>query len=404
MSNESIYHYVYRITNIVENKHYYGKRTCKINPREDIGVAYFSSSTDKQFMKDQKVNPQNYKYKVVGVFKTAREAYILESALHNRFVVNLNASFYNKAIQTENGFNTAGMFAARCIETGTVEYISVNDPRYISGEMVAVSKGKLAGRSLTKEHKENIAAAKLAENNPNHKYYISTPLGIFNSLGEAARAHNTCATVISNRCNSPTRINYIKSTSLKEIEDLHKTNNASDESIEKLHRSSNKSTYTIISPNGDVLYCVNGHMRDFCVQHGFNFVKIREGTKSGMPLFSNIPDHPLHNCTVVRESGRSTQIQYRANTSSHKYYKIVTVAGTVYRFYATISLISEKLRCTHSSISAALRNKTPMFSGTNGKTYGKDTPHLINAICEECTSVEEIESNQWEELYRIVER
>ena len=39
MKKEYIHNYVYRITNIVDNKHYYGVRTSKnISPKEDIGV------------------------------------------------------------------------------------------------------------------------------------------------------------------------------------------------------------------------------------------------------------------------------------------------------------------------------------------------------------------------------
>ena len=40
-------HYVYRITNIKENKHYYGTRSCEIEIKDDLGFYYFSSSTDK---------------------------------------------------------------------------------------------------------------------------------------------------------------------------------------------------------------------------------------------------------------------------------------------------------------------------------------------------------------------
>ena len=60
-----MYYYVYRITNQVENKHYYGKRASKIHPRDDLGIKYFSSSKCREFVQDQKSNPQNYVYKVI---------------------------------------------------------------------------------------------------------------------------------------------------------------------------------------------------------------------------------------------------------------------------------------------------------------------------------------------------
>ena len=60
-------HYVYRITNKIENKHYYGCRTTKLEPKDDLGSKYFSSSRDKEFIKDQKENPYNYKYKIIKI-------------------------------------------------------------------------------------------------------------------------------------------------------------------------------------------------------------------------------------------------------------------------------------------------------------------------------------------------
>ena len=67
------YHYVYRITNTKLNKHYYGSRTSKLKPKEDIGIKYFSSSKDKDFIKDQKENFKDYKYKVVRVLSSKEE-------------------------------------------------------------------------------------------------------------------------------------------------------------------------------------------------------------------------------------------------------------------------------------------------------------------------------------------
>lgn len=108
MSTNKVYHYVYRITNIVDKKYYYGKRSSKKVPLEDIGKYYFSSSKDNQFIKDQKQNPQNYKYKVVKILPSAKEAIALELWLHNKFNVGLNPKFYNKVKQTAVKFDTTG--------------------------------------------------------------------------------------------------------------------------------------------------------------------------------------------------------------------------------------------------------------------------------------------------------
>jgi len=103
-------HYVYRITNIKLNKHYYGTRTPKKNiPEDDIGIYYFSSSKDKEFIKDQKENPQDYKYKIIKKFNTRKEALELEIKLHNKFNVGINESFYNRSKQTSTGWDTTGI-------------------------------------------------------------------------------------------------------------------------------------------------------------------------------------------------------------------------------------------------------------------------------------------------------
>jgi len=100
-----MHHYTYRITHIVDKKHYYGTRSSKVHPKEDLGIKYFSSSTDKEFIKDQKNNPHLYKYKVVKIFDSRKEAMKLEIVLHKKFNVGINESFYNKSKQTSTGFD-----------------------------------------------------------------------------------------------------------------------------------------------------------------------------------------------------------------------------------------------------------------------------------------------------------
>lgn len=104
----SKYHYTYRITNIVEHKHYYGVRSSKLHPSQDLGIKYFSSSSNKEFISEQVSNPENFKYKIIKIFETREEAIALEIKLHAKFNVGVNESFYNKAKQTSVGFDTTG--------------------------------------------------------------------------------------------------------------------------------------------------------------------------------------------------------------------------------------------------------------------------------------------------------
>lgn len=180
MTSKPIYFCVYRITNLVENKHYYGYKSSKIHPSKVIGVTYFSSlsgSEGKVFRKDQKKNPQNYKYKIVQIFNTHKEALAREIILHNKFEVGFNNNFYNKAKQTSTGFDTSGIPVMTYLDTitgdkirlhiddyhqnkdrfkplakgnvtvrdknGNTFNVSKEDPRYISGELISALKGQI---------------------------------------------------------------------------------------------------------------------------------------------------------------------------------------------------------------------------------------------------------------------
>ena len=152
-SIDGIYHYVYRISNILENKHYYGSRTSQKEPYNDLGKKYYSSSRDKIFIKDQKQSPQNYKYKIIKIFNSKQLALECEIKLHNKFDVKSNENFYNKANQKMSGFDTTGSTNKLLSEYNKI-FISVkdpitgwhgkvkrDDPRFLSGDLVGITKG-----------------------------------------------------------------------------------------------------------------------------------------------------------------------------------------------------------------------------------------------------------------------
>lgn len=103
-----VYHYVYRITNLVLKKHYYGCRSCKVTPKNDLGQVYFSSSKDKDFIAHQKQRRYDFRYKVIHIFDNRKDAIRFEIKLHNKFNVSCNANFYNRAKQTSTKFDTTG--------------------------------------------------------------------------------------------------------------------------------------------------------------------------------------------------------------------------------------------------------------------------------------------------------
>ena len=133
----SKYHYVYRITNTLTGLYYYGARSSKCQPKDDLGLNYFSSFGDKSFIQDQRDNPQNYKYKVIKVFQDRAGAILYESKLHAKFDVKNHPKFINKSNQTSSGFDTSGTGTAKCPITGKIlGQIPLSDPRWKTGEIV----------------------------------------------------------------------------------------------------------------------------------------------------------------------------------------------------------------------------------------------------------------------------
>jgi hypothetical protein len=102
------YNYVYRITNKILKKYYYGVRGCNVEPKLDLGIKYFSSSSDSDFRDDQKNHPENYKYKIVRICSTSDEADALEIKLQEKFNVGKSESFYNRSTRTSMGFTFSG--------------------------------------------------------------------------------------------------------------------------------------------------------------------------------------------------------------------------------------------------------------------------------------------------------
>ena len=138
----SNYHYVYRISNLTENKHYYGSRSCSCHPSEDLGIRYFSSSSNKQFILDQKANRSNYRYKIVRICASRENALALEMKFHQRLNVDQNPAFYNQAKLTSTRFSSKGYLTVRDF-CGNCFNVPVEDLRIKSGELTSVNSGKI---------------------------------------------------------------------------------------------------------------------------------------------------------------------------------------------------------------------------------------------------------------------
>jgi len=138
-------YYTYCIINLVNGKKYIGSRETILNPSDDLGKLYFSSSSDKEFIIDQKEKPSNYKYDIFKTFTSREDADIHESNLHNEYEVDKNPIFYNRSRQTINKF--------RYDPTGTK----------LSRETKAKISESLKGRLVSKETRQKLRNANLGK-------------------------------------------------------------------------------------------------------------------------------------------------------------------------------------------------------------------------------------------------
>jgi hypothetical protein len=147
------YHYVYRVTSIKENRHYYGARTSTVPPEEDLGRTYFTSSKDLDFKNKFKNHPESFTVKIIAQFGSREEAGKLEARLHEIFDVGVNPKFYNKIKATKTGFSNEG----------------IKHSEEAKKKMSEAKKGKepAKGWRLSAETRERMSKAKKGQPAPN---------------------------------------------------------------------------------------------------------------------------------------------------------------------------------------------------------------------------------------------
>lgn len=128
------------ITEVSTNRYYIGVRTSSTPPEIDLGKHYFSSSSDIEFRKNQKSNPSDYIYDIIGEFDNRDDAVDFEAQMHTMYDVAYNDNFINRHNSSSVMYDMTGRVVVKDADGNTYN-ISVNDHRYISGELVHHSKG-----------------------------------------------------------------------------------------------------------------------------------------------------------------------------------------------------------------------------------------------------------------------
>ena len=78
-----MHHYVYRIRDLRTDGFYIGMRSSELAPDQDLGKVYFSSSSNRDFIRDQRENPDQFQYEVINTFADRDEARAHETTLLN---------------------------------------------------------------------------------------------------------------------------------------------------------------------------------------------------------------------------------------------------------------------------------------------------------------------------------
>ncbi len=76
-------------------KYYIGSRTSEIPPDQDLGHIYFSSSTNKNFIEEQRTTPNQFTYEVIETFPTLRQALDYETDLIQQTNALNDENYYN---------------------------------------------------------------------------------------------------------------------------------------------------------------------------------------------------------------------------------------------------------------------------------------------------------------------
>jgi len=270
------------------NKHYYGVRSSKDIPKYDLGFNYFSSSSNTEFILDQKANKANYKYKVIKIYNNRQEAMLLEIKLHEKFNVGINKNFYNLVKATSKSFDFAGVkhkeaskkkmsdskrgkplskehkqkisksLIGKTQTEETKEKISkANSNKCFSDEHKEKISKSITGRSLTEEHKENISYSVSGEKN-----------------GFYGKTHT-----------KESKEKISKSSIGKIISEEHKQKISKKMSLDKHPMAK---IINIYDSNHNLIFTTHGNFKHFCKECNLPFQPLKDSYQNnGSPIFKS---------------------------------------------------------------------------------------------------------------------
>lgn len=154
-------YYVYKITNLSNNMYYIGSRQSKCDPKDDLGVKYFSSSSNKNFINEQKQNPNKFKYEILSRHNSRIEAFDEEIRVQNELDCLEDELCYNKSINHLQFTNYNKSFKHT---KESKEKMSKSRKKYLKTHTMWNK-----GYKYSKEHCEKLSEQKKGKPQPWHK-------------------------------------------------------------------------------------------------------------------------------------------------------------------------------------------------------------------------------------------
>jgi hypothetical protein len=90
--------------------YYIGSRQSNCDPKDDLGVKYFSSSSNENFINEQKKNPSRFKYEILSLHNSRMEAFDEEIRVQIELDCLNDEMCYNKSINHLNFTNYSKTF------------------------------------------------------------------------------------------------------------------------------------------------------------------------------------------------------------------------------------------------------------------------------------------------------
>ena len=145
-----MYHYFYKITNRINGHYYYG-----VHSTSDIDDGYMGSGKRLKHAKNL-YEIENFDKEIIKFFDSDEDAYEYESQIVTQDLVK-DDNCYN-CMLGGYGYHNKGLATVRNKE-GNCFYVPIDDPRYLSGELVSVWSGKShtdeTKQKMKEKHKGN---------------------------------------------------------------------------------------------------------------------------------------------------------------------------------------------------------------------------------------------------------